>query len=85
MKAKIIKISSIVFSIFVIVLLYLNSSYYIEKQFWKYSDGKHIGDVILNQKQIDNSKCKIVFCFGKKLIIEDLKTGENGYYDNKSW
>nr|WP_315145867.1 hypothetical protein [uncultured Flavobacterium sp.] len=85
MKAKIIKISSIVFSIFVIVLLYLNSSYYIEKQFWKYSDGKHIGDVILNQKQIDNSKCKIVFCFGKKLIIEDLKTGENGYYENKSW
>jgi hypothetical protein len=85
MKAKIIKISSIVFSIFVIVLSYLNSSYYIEKQFWKYSDGKHIGDVIINQKQIDNSKCKIVSCFGKKLIIEDLKTGENGYYENKSW
>ena len=85
MKAKFIKISLIVISIFVIVLLYFNSSYYIEKQFWKYNAGKYIGDVITNQKQIDNSNCQIVFCFGKKLIIEDLKTGENGYYENKSW
>jgi hypothetical protein len=85
MKAKIIKICLIVISVFVIVLLYLNSSYYIEKQFWKYNAGKYIGDVITNQKQIDNSNCQIVFCFGKKLIIEDLKTGENGYYENKSW
>ncbi|HQE35380.1 MAG TPA: hypothetical protein PLO52_14240 [Flavobacterium alvei] len=85
MKAKFIKISLIVISIFVIVLLYFNSSYYIEKQFWKYNAGKYIGDVITNQKQIDNSNSQIVFCFGKKLIIEDLKTGENGYYENKSW
>ena len=85
MKAKIIKISLIVISFFVIVLLYINSSYYIEKQFWKYNTGKYIGDVITNQKQIDNSNCQIVFCFGKKLIIKDIKTGENGYYENKSW
>lgn len=85
MKAKFIKISLIVISIFVIVLLYFYSSYYIEKQFWKYNAGKYIWDVITSQKQIDNSNSQIVFCFGKKLIIEDLKTGENGYYENKSW
>ena len=85
MRKNYFKVFYIVTAVLVIVIIYLNSSYYIEKQFWKYSDGKHIGDVILNQKQIDNSKCKIVFCFGKKLIIKDLKTGENGYYENKSW
>lgn len=69
----------------VIAFFYLNSSYYIEKQFWKYNYGKHIGDVIKNQKQIEDFECKIVFCFGKKIIIEDLKTGEKGYYENKSW
>lgn len=85
MQKKYFKIISIVTSIFVIVLSYFNSSYYIEKQFWKYNGGKHIGDIITNGKQIDSPKCKIVFCFGKKLIIKDLKTGENGYYENKSW
>lgn len=49
-----------------IVLLYLNSSYYMEKQLWKYNDGKHIGDVIVNKEQIEDSECKIIFCFGKK-------------------
>ena len=85
MKAKIIKISVIVLSFFVILALYFNSSCFIEKQFWKYNDGKYIGDVITNQKQIDNFNCQVVFCFGKKLIIKDLKTSENGYYENKSW
>ncbi|POY41114.1 hypothetical protein C3L50_00880 [Flavobacterium alvei] len=85
MKKKYSNTLYLAITIFAMVIFYLNSPYYIEKQFWKYNNGKHIGDVINNIKQIDNSKCQIVFCFGKKLIIEDLKTGENGYYENKNW
>ena len=52
MKKKIFKVFYIVISIFIIVVFYFNSSYYIEKQFWKYNSGKYIGDVIKKQKQI---------------------------------
>ena len=72
--------------------LYLNSNYFIKNQNWKYSEGINIGDW-LNQNDIEiqnriiignNGKAKIYFCFGKKLIVENIETGEKGYYVNKN-
>ncbi len=73
-------------------LIYSNSNSYIESQDWKYVDGAHIGDVIqfnserLTEKTIYRNNeilGKIVFCYGKTLIIKNITTGEKGYYSKK--
>lgn len=90
MISRIFKISLVLFGIIIISILYFNSSYYIENQKWKYSNGTHIGDWLDegNIKVEDgivygsNGKAKVVFCFGFKLIINDIKTGQEGIYIN---
>lgn len=73
--------------------IYFNSSFFIKNQQWKYKDGYHIGDwVKFSNESIDgrtiykNNKphIKILFCYGKTLIIKDIATGEKGYYSNKT-
>lgn len=69
-----------------------NSSSFIEKQDWKYAEGIHIGDYLTkNSFEINNriietnqGKAKVIFCDGKELIIEKIKTKERGVYINKS-
>ncbi len=91
MISRIFKISLVLFGIIIISILYFNSSYYIENQKWKYSNGTHIGDWLDegNIKVKDgivygrNGKAKVVFCYGFKLIINDIETGQEGIYMNK--
>lgn len=91
MKRRIIKISLALIGIITTSILNLNSSYYIEDQKWKYSDGTHVGDWLDkgNMKVEDGivygngGKAKVVFCFGSRLIIKDIETGEKGFYVNK--
>ena len=68
--------------ILLIVAIYFNTNYYIKNQRWKYKDGKHIGDWVTLDRS-HNKITKVVFCYGKSIIIEDVKTGEKGYYENK--
>ena len=92
MKKWIFKILGFVIGIVLILGFYSNSSLFIEKQDWKYAEGNHIGDWLSkNSFQIKDGiietsqgKAKIVFCYGKELIIENLKTKERGFYINKS-
>ena len=92
MKKRVFKISSIISGILILATLYVNSTYYIENQDWKYSDGNYIGDWLAkgNLKIEDRiiyahkGKAKIVFCFMGRLIIENIETGEKGTYINKS-
>tara|TARA_R110001606_G_scaffold60528_1_gene142588 strand:+ start:214 stop:495 length:282 start_codon:yes stop_codon:yes gene_type:complete len=93
MKKRIFKILSLIIATVAVVLgLYLNSSSFIEKQDWKYTEGNHIGDWLAkNSFEIDNGiiqtnqgKAKVIFCYGKELIIENLETKEKGFYTNKS-
>jgi hypothetical protein len=77
------------------VVVYLNSNFYISKQSWKYSDGFRIVDWIeFNKSSVRLKGRKIYlngeqvgvvrFCYGRKLVIYSIKTGETGYYVNKS-
>jgi hypothetical protein len=92
MKKRIFKINLALIVIIITSILYLNSSNYIENQKWKYSDGTHIGDWFDegNLKLEDgivygsSGKAKVVFCYGFKLIIKDIETGEVGIYVNKN-
>jgi hypothetical protein len=92
MKKRIFKILGFTIGLFIIVALYINSSFFIERQEWKYANGTHIGDWLgKNSFQINSGvihtnkgKAKIVFSFGTKLIIENIETKERGYYINKS-
>ncbi len=92
MKRRVIKIGLALIGILTISVLYLNSSYFIENQTWKYSGGTHIGDQFAkdNLKVEDgivygsSGKAKVVFCFGFRLVIKDIETGEEGIYVNKS-
>lgn len=92
MKKRIFKMCLVLIGILIIGILCINSSYYIEKQTWKYSDGVHIGDWLgeSNFKIQDgiiygnSGKAKIVFCFGFKLVIKNIVTGEKGFYVNKN-
>jgi hypothetical protein len=92
MKKRIFKINLALIVIIITSILYLNSSYYIENQKWKYSDGTHIGDWFDegNLKVEDgivygsSGKAKVVFCFGFRLVIKDIETGEEGIYVNKN-
>lgn len=91
MRNRIFKVVSIVAGIVFAAILYVNSSYHIENQEWKYSDGNWIGDWLSKGTRIENrivygnrGKAKIVYCFMGKLIIENIETGERGIYTNKS-
>ena len=92
MKKRIFKIISVIIGLVLIFGFYSNSSFFIEKQDWKYAEGTHIGDWLAkNSFEINNGiietnqgKAKVVFCYGKKLIIENLETKEKGFYVNKS-
>ncbi len=73
----------------VIVVLFLNTNFYIRAVQWKYKDGYHVGDwVIFDDKNLDyrtiydgkKPVAKIIFCFGKELIIEHIATQEKGFY-----
>jgi hypothetical protein len=56
-------------------------------------DGTHIGDWLgKNEFKVNDriiytnaGKAKIVFSYGRSLIIENTKTQERGYYVNKSF
>ncbi|CAL2103655.1 hypothetical protein [Tenacibaculum sp. 190130A14a] len=71
---------------------YVNSAYYIKNQDWKYGEGTSIGDWLgQNSFEIENSTIKtnretvrIIFSYGRKLIIENIETKERGLYFNKS-
>lgn len=71
---------------------YVNSAYYIKNQDWKYGQGTHIGDwLVQNKFEIENrtiisnrGTARIIFSYGRKLIIENIKTKERGMYFNKS-
>jgi hypothetical protein len=92
MKRRIFKISIVLIGIIIASILYLNSAFYIKNQRWKYHDGKYIGDWFGegNLKAEDgivygsSGKAKVVFCFGFRLVIKDIETGEEGIYVNKS-
>lgn len=81
--------------IIISITIYLNTNFYIAKQSWKYRDGAHIGDwVEFNKGHIQlkgrsiykngEQVAVIRFCIGKLLVIHSMKTGESGYYVNKS-
>lgn len=86
------KISSLIIGIVLILGFYSNSSLFIEKQDWKYSEGTHIEDWLENNSfKMDNriiatnqGKAKVIFCYGKELIIENIETKEEGFYINKN-
>jgi hypothetical protein len=93
MRKRILKILGLIIGTATVVSgLYLNSSSFIEKQDWKWTEGNHIGDWLAkNSFKINNSiietnqgKAKVIFCYGKELIIENLETKEKGFYTNKS-
>lgn len=92
MKRNIFKIFTLTIGIIVCFFLYVNSTYFIKNQNWKYSAGTNIGDWLENGSAKINNRtiighrgnAKIVFCFGKKLIVENIQTGERGFYINKS-
>lgn len=92
MKKRIFKILGGIIGIVIILMVFLNSSFFIETQEWKYKDGTHIGDLLgKNEFEIiegiiytNMGNAKIVFCLGKNLIIENTKTQVRGYYSNKS-
>jgi hypothetical protein len=94
-KVKILKNGFLLgFIIVGVIFLFLNSTFFISRQTWKYRNGFHISDWvdfsstkidIKGRKIIKKGKevAKIKICFGKILIIRDYKTGEEGYYINK--
>ena len=65
--------------------IYLNSTYYIEKRYWKYGEGFWIGDflqfdssaIILKNGEIYLGRekiAKVKYCIGGHLIIKSIKT-----------
>lgn len=92
MKKLFLKISGSIIGLIIILTIYLNSSFFIETQEWKYTEGTHIGDWLgKNEFEIKDGiiythtgNAKIVFCLGKNLIIENTKTQVRGYYANKN-
>jgi hypothetical protein len=94
-KKVIFRILIAAISVFFLVVLFLNSNYFISKQEWKYRDGGSVGDWIefdntyysLKGKTIYKKNTpagKVVFCLGKMLIIKEISTGEKGFYINKT-
>ncbi|CAM3999123.1 MULTISPECIES: hypothetical protein [Flavobacterium] len=91
-KKLILKIVSPIIGLAIVGCIYLNSESFIENQDWKYAEGTHIGDWLAKNAfkvsdriiETNQGKAKIIFCYGKKLIIENLATKEKGFYINKS-
>ncbi len=89
---KVVKILIILIGIVVIYGFYINSENYIKSQDWKYGEGTHIGDWLRgNNFEIKNriiktnrGAARIVFSYGRKLVIEHVETKERGWYFNKS-
>ena len=76
-------------------IVYLNTNHFIRKQEWKHRDGGSIGDWIEFDNTVysvrgrtiyknDIAVGKIVFCFGKILMVKEIKNGEKGNYINKT-
>lgn len=69
-------------------MLYVNSSFYITNQQWKYSNGTCIGDWLSKDNlKMENriiitkqGKAKIVYFFMGELIIENVQTRKRGVY-----
>jgi hypothetical protein len=77
-------------------LIYWNTSAYIlSDNLWKYNDGYRMSDFIpimtndeykiRNRILFINDKphCKIIFCSGNTLVIQNLSGGDYGYYERK--
>lgn len=92
MKKSLFKILAVIIVFVMLSGFYINSSSFIEKQNWKYATGTHIGDWLSkNSFKIDNSviethqgAAKIIFSYGKELIIQDINTKDKGFYINKN-
>jgi hypothetical protein len=92
MKKRNLKMLGLLIGLVLVLGFYINSSSFMEKQDWKYAEGTHIGDWLAkNSFEINNriietnqGKAKVIFCYGKTLIIENLETKEKGFYTNKS-
>lgn len=91
MNKRIFRLLLTVLGVLIICILFINSSYFIENQEWKYSNGTYIGDW-LEKSSFEikdriiytcNGKAEIVYSSGKKLIIENIETHEKGFYVNK--
>ncbi|MEP5339989.1 MAG: hypothetical protein ABJL44_08165 [Algibacter sp.] len=94
MKRKKIKYLIETFLIVIIVFAtYMNTTSYIQDKTWKYGEGAHIGDFlefrkneVLKSRIIYRDKKqigKIIFCFGKYLIIKNYNTSKKGFYIHK--
>lgn len=91
MKYRILKIAGVLIALTLFLGFYLNSTFFIERQSWKYAEGTYVGDWLAkNAFDINNGiietaqgKAKVVFCYGRELLLEDLETGEKGHYINK--
>jgi hypothetical protein len=92
---KSIKIVIGIIIVAVSIAFFLNTNFYIAKQAWKYREGAHVGDWVEFNKGYTQLKGRniykngervavIRFCMGKLLVIRSLKTGEFGYYINKT-
>jgi hypothetical protein len=85
----------VIVSAVIISFFYLNTNYFIRGQEWKHRDGSSVGDWIefddtlyaVRARTIykkNAASAKVIFCFGKMLIIKQIATGEKGYYVNKT-
>lgn len=94
-KPRIYKVLIVTLSLLLILCFYINTNHFITGQEWKHRNGVSIGDWIEFDKTLYSLKGrtiyknrtatgKIVFCFGKMLIIKEIETGEKGYYINKT-
>ena len=92
MQKNILKLSIAIIGLIAVLLIYFNSTSFIKNNDWKYSEGTYVGDW-LNKSNIiikdgiiygNHGKAKISICFGFRLMIKNIKTGEVGIYTNKS-
>lgn len=88
---KIIILLVITLVVIGIYLFRVNREEYIKNHMWKYNDGAHFGDVLIFENGNDDLKLvnnkldseNTFFSYGFRLIIKDVKTGEEGIYSNK--
>lgn len=80
--------------IFLAIVFYVNTNFFIRNQGWKYRNGSTIGDWISFDNSFYSIKGRsiyrnntrvgnIVFCQGNMLVILEARTKEKGYYINK--
>jgi uncharacterized membrane protein len=77
------KLVIIVILFFSLILIYFNTNSYITTYHWKYKEGFHVGDFIEINRNHKNYK--IVFCYGKSLIIKDINSSKYGFYEKKNF